>query len=278
MTLLEAYKGWGNMVQNTELYHKTKKAFADSWHILSWQHPCSYYTKEVLGEALAIPHVIESQKKSACRIMIAVLDWANFFEEDNPAPDFTVDDLMAYTRPQEVIDPTPKQQGTPSFIPPTSVITDMEEVLKVVVKPIKQEEMNTGIKQKKQVCQLDPETLEIIQTFDSISEARKELGTININRAISDVTKAGGFYWTYPEKLEEMTQAIRDKWERKREEVVNTSAPEPNDEEPNETPSKSLNKANISIILAHFTDDELIAELKLRGYTGSLSITKTVDL
>ena len=282
MTLSEAYKGWGEMVQNAELYHKTRKAFYDTWATLDKHHPCSYYTEERLGEALCQTRVVESSKKAACRTIIAALDWASFFEDSNPEPHFTVDTLMAYTRPQEVIIPVAHEEKKPEQAKPssTSPVLDMEEVLKViphrlVTNSIKTTEMK-GIK-KKPVYQLDPVTLEIAEKHDSVSDARRKLGTVNINRALTDVTKAGGFFWCYPEDYNEMVMKIRDKWF----ENGKPKAPKPGPKKANvaivkHTEPVTKTASTCFMELSDFSDEELFAELKARGFKGTL--TKTFEL
>ncbi|MCR5578639.1 MAG: hypothetical protein K6F74_05435 [Prevotella sp.] len=99
MNLQQAYQGWQQQSQNRDLYVKTRDAFRKAWFQLPTNKPCSYYTKEVLGEALAATREIESVKAKAASVMIHVLAFANFAEpEVNPAPDFTFDELMEYTK------------------------------------------------------------------------------------------------------------------------------------------------------------------------------------
>lgn len=99
MNLQQAYQGWQQQSQNSELYKKTRDAFRKAWFQLPTNKPCSYYTKEVLGEALAATREIESVKAKAASVMIHVLTFANFAEpDDNPKPDFSFGDLMEYTK------------------------------------------------------------------------------------------------------------------------------------------------------------------------------------
>ena len=99
MNLQEAYQGWQQQSQNSKLYAKTREAFRKAWFNLPTNKDCSYYTKEILGEALAATREIESNKAKAASVMIHVLTFANFAEpEVNPAPDFSFDELMEYTK------------------------------------------------------------------------------------------------------------------------------------------------------------------------------------
>ena len=87
------------MQENRELYVKTRDAFRKAWFSLPTNKPCSYYTRDVLGEALAASREIESNKVKAASVMVHVLDFANWAEPKfNPKPDFTWQDLMEYTK------------------------------------------------------------------------------------------------------------------------------------------------------------------------------------
>lgn len=110
MNLGQAYQGWQQMEENRELYIKTRDAFRKAWFQLPKNKPCSYYTKEVLGNALAATYVIESFKAKAASVMIHVLNFANWAEPKfNPKPDFTFEDLMEYTKgPKREVAPAPE--------------------------------------------------------------------------------------------------------------------------------------------------------------------------
>ena len=99
MNLAQAYQGWQQQSQNRELYTKTREAFRKAWFTLPTNKPCSYYTKEVLGEALAATREVESNKAKAASVMVHVLTFANWAEPKfNPKPDFDYNDLMEYTK------------------------------------------------------------------------------------------------------------------------------------------------------------------------------------
>lgn len=110
MNLGQAYQGWQQMEENRELYIKTREAFRKAWFQLPTNKPCSYYTKEVLGNALAATYVIESFKAKAASVMIHVLNFANWAEPKfNPKPDFTFEDLMEYTKgSKREVEPAPE--------------------------------------------------------------------------------------------------------------------------------------------------------------------------
>jgi len=101
MTLQEAYQGWQQDGQNRQLYANTRNAFRKAWFRLPTNQPCRYYTKEVLGEALAATDEVREMKAKAASVMIHVLAFAHRQEPaDNPEPDFTIDQLMMTREPR----------------------------------------------------------------------------------------------------------------------------------------------------------------------------------
>lgn len=133
MNLGQAYQGWQQMEENRELYVKTREAFRKAWFQLPTNKPCSYYTKEVLGNALAATYVIESFKAKAASVMIHVLNFANWAEPKfNPKPDFTFEDLMEYTKgPKREVELAPKSDEKEDLldaikIREKAVVTDLK--------------------------------------------------------------------------------------------------------------------------------------------------------
>lgn len=115
MNLSQAYLGWQQQSENRKLYVNTRDAFRKAWFTLPTNKPCSYYTKEVLGMALAETREVESVKTKAASVMCQVLSWAHWAEPKfNPEPDFTFDDLMEYTKGPLANPDIVKQHGKPS--------------------------------------------------------------------------------------------------------------------------------------------------------------------
>lgn len=147
MNLSQAYQGWQQMQENRELYKKTREAFRKAWFTLPTNKPCSYYTKEVLGTALAETRVIESDKAKAASVMVHVLTFAHWAEPKfNPEPDFEYSDLMEYTK-GPLADPSriaPKPEGTTTEPPQESSDTlKVREFMSVPELDIKRIETNT---------------------------------------------------------------------------------------------------------------------------------------
>lgn len=123
MNLAQAYQGWQQQTQNRKLYTKTREAFRKAWFTLPTNKPCSYYTKEVLGDALAATREVESNKAKAASVMVHVLTFANWAEPKfNPKPDFNYHDLMEYTK-GPLADP---EKIKPSSLDDYDVDTDLD--------------------------------------------------------------------------------------------------------------------------------------------------------
>ena len=362
MNLAQAYSGWQQQSQNRTLFAKTREAFRKAWFYLPTNKPCSYYTKEVLGEALAKTREIESNKANAASVMIHVLTFANWAEPKfNPTPDFTIDDLMEYTK-GPLADPD-KIGGKNKPAEKPSCLDDMEDDTDLDVDPVTalprramaqeaidtikvrekmevseldinhietdtvpepcdehgnalpdddsrdpladidfneetktQEDMKTKKpkakgRQPKPIVQIDPDSLQVIKEWPSMSDATKELGLCHVEVAISKLRKAGGFYWslaadadTFKARLEEK-QRQADERQKKQAvvkpspavQVANTPDPTPSSvtqhQPEDEQPRNAANDA-----LESFTDDELLEELDRRGWEGELRRTLVVTI
>lgn len=338
MNLAQAYSGWQQQSQNRTLYAKTREAFRKAWFDLPTNKPCSYYTKEVLGEALAKTREIESNKAKAASVMIHVLTFANWAEPKfNPKPDFTIDDLMEYTK-GPLADPD-KIGGKNKPAEKPSCLDDMEDDTDLDIDPVTalprramaqeavdtikvrendplagidfneetktQEDMKTKKpkgRQPKPIVQIDPDSLQVIKEWPSMSDATKELGLCHVEVAISKLRKAGGFYWslaadadTFKARLEEKQRQADERQKqqaasmREKKTLKTVIKPSPAvqvDNTPDPTPSsvtqhqpedeQTRNAANDA--LESFTDDELLEELDRRGWEGELRRTLVVTI
>lgn len=119
-----------------------------------------------------------------------------------------------------------------------------------------------GGKPFRKVCKLDPDTLEVLETFDSIKEAAAASGLVKLSSPLSRHQKGNGYYWCYAEEAATFKPAPgHGKWPRSM-----TVA---------QQKFEQAITDHISEVLAKLSDDDLMAELKRRGFTGN--ITKTVS-
>ena len=294
MNLKQAYKGWQQQTQNATLYRNTRDAFRLTWATLPMDKPCSYYTKDILGHALAEPHVIESWKAQAASVMWHVLTFAHWAEPKfNPEPDFTFDALMAYNRPGggsgEDGNLLPDAAEAPCAGISLAEADDMDN--SKTETDMEKEKRQTG-RPPRQVCQIDPETLQVVRTFASCTEGCEASGVKRIDHAIKHLYKAGGYYWQYPEDVPTFAERLAaldrkpspaPKEERRRNDApqkpsagdaVGTAA----SEETAAVPPDAAQRSAARDALRVFTDKELIDELIRRGWKGDLQLTVTVSL
>lgn len=143
----------------------------------------------------------------------------------------------------------------------------------------------------KRVCKLDPATLEVLDTYDSLTEACRANGIVKLTHALSHHQRAGGFYWCMPEDVkdfrtskgyagrkkpeaEKPSDVHLEKSERlqiSREELARARR---SDGQGRLTPSPGASHRALEV----FTDDELIDELRSRQWHGEIKKTLTVKL
>lgn len=218
MNLNEAYNGWQRVKENGQFYVKTRNDFRKAWLMLPTNKPCSYYSKDVLGEALAASQETEGAKVRAASVMIQVLQWAHDQEpKESPKVEFTLDDLMAYVRGEVKAKDSVQESEKPDEPMP-----EPEKKPVKAKKPKKSAEAKAsektaeggkhpGGRPTKPVCQIDPDTLEVIATFDSCNAAIQATGASNIDRAVARVRKSAGYYWSTPDGVKTFAERLREK-------------------------------------------------------------------
>ena len=189
------------MQENRELYVKTRDAFRKAWFSLPTNKPCSYYTRDVLGEALAASREIESNKVKAASVMVHVLDFANWAEPKfNPKPDFTWQDLMEYTKGplRKTEDPEPDTIQTLT-VPEPAEGREPAALRQAQGQSDQPSEENAPHRSRGRAphpyAQIDPKTLKVVKVWPSASDAERELGANNLSRCDKQLRQSVGFYW-----------------------------------------------------------------------------------
>ena len=219
MTIKQAFTFWAVSPGNTVLAARSRDAvnivLIKKYGDIELEQITEDFARQIFDEARAP----QEYKTKAASILVYLLKWGS--EHDycqSPAFDYSI------------------------ASPTNQEITSMEE-----------RKTKCG-KQPKKVCALDPDTLQVVCTYESITEACQKNKIKNLNRPIKEHHKAAGFYWAFPEDVEGFkpkTYSI-----------------------PEEMKQKTQQKLDITQI----SDEDLIKEIKRRGWTGELSITKKVNL
>ena len=309
MNLRQAYDGWAQQEQNRALYMKTRDAFRRAWFTLPTNKPCSWYTADRLALALAETNVIESDKVKSASVMVHVLTWANFAEPKwNPKPTFKLEDVTRLIRlPADELekererivkelDAFPVQENEDNVSDSKENVSDSSTDVsdsKENVSDLTPEKPMSETKKKpnhaaecKAVYQIEPNSMQVINRFDSISQAQRETKANNITRAIQKRTMAGGYYWCMEVDKDTFQPAERKgksgRPSKAQPELIGTATIEPAPQLPsNLVPSDALDDATrqpaepqkndaARQALAVFSDDELLEELDRRGWTGEL--------
>lgn len=134
----------------------------------------------------------------------------------------------------------------------------------------------------KKVVQIDPETMKPIKTWDSISLAQHECNARNIGRAIANRSAAGGYFWCFAgDEGDFSTDKKARKYvprkkkvtaRRERKEIVASSTTE------TASPANLPVPIEKTFDVTQLSDDELIAEIRRRGWKGDLDVVKRITL
>jgi hypothetical protein len=120
-------------------------------------------------------------------------------------------------------------------------------------------------KPMRKVCKLDPKTLQVLATYDSVKEAAEAGGLKKLCGPLSKHHKGNGFYWCYAEEVE----AFKPAPPPGRAKTALKTAKQKFEEAITQT---------IQDMLAKLSDDDLLTELRKRGWHGDISKTITATL
>lgn len=266
MRLDEAYQRWGSESKNRELFKNTKDVFRKATWKLPTNQPCSYYTLPVLARAFAASTLAHSDKVNAASVMCHVLKYAHTVDPDhNPNPGFIYSDINDYAGPNNTIEREKPAEETPE------PVAEPEAKAKHIVELAKCDGGKTAKDAEGVVVQIDPISLKVINVWPSAHAVTKVLGIQNIKRAIERHGQSGGYYWCRlgEEKgFKPMDNRVKKVAETRVEQNPEPApAPEPVIEDVRECPT-----------LLSATDEEIIEEIRRRGWKGTFSIVKTIEL
>ncbi len=239
MTIKEAHKAWGGKADHLLTYHHTKEVFAKGFATLDLDKPKDYYGRKDYAKALKQSELNASEAYLAASVMCNVL-------KEYSMIGYTAEDVMDAMQEAAVAQP---QTGTAAETQPHTETT--KQKTKTNMK---------GTTKPKSVQQLDPTSGKVICTYNSISEAQSKIGVKNIYRAIETGNTAGGYKWKVadaPSKVA-VTQQHTE------------TAPV--------TQQHTETAAMTQPSLADLSDQELIDEMKRRGWKGNVEIVVRVTL
>lgn len=138
----------------------------------------------------------------------------------------------------------------------------------------------------KKVVQIDPETMKPIQTWDSISLAQRECNTRNIGRAIASRSASGGYFWCFAgdegdfntDKKARKYKPRKKNVQKPRRERKESVAKPANESAGTESPMNLPVVIEKTFDVTELSDEELIDEIRRRGWKGDLDVVKRVSL
>lgn len=218
LTLKEAFTEWSNLSENKVLAAKNRnnmqqvlfKAYASMDVSLIDRHFMDLVLKDCKAD--------HRSQVNACSVLCHVMNWLH--EKDPktyPVPDFdyNIASVSSAQQPVKVAKSKAKRLVKTQPIVEKSEVSEEETVesadpLKTTT--ISEDENHNNISDMKEikargkqpipVAQLDPKTYEVIKVWESRSQAERELGACNLDRAIRRKRMSAGFFWCNPEDAE----------------------------------------------------------------------------
>ena len=269
MTLKQAFTMWALTPKYTVLAAKSREAvqriLMKKWNDIDLEQFSESFSRRIFYQST---ESLEMKVKAAS-ILVHVLQWGADNGHCNP-PTFTLSiaseehNRAAQDKAQKIND-TPKPK--PIVVPPLTETKTVEDM-----KPKK-----TRGKQPKPVAQLDAKTLQVIKVWPSRSEAERELGARNLDRAIIRKSMAAGFFWCSPEDADGFTPNPASKLSPNPKPSPKSKPSPATKNEPTTVNDNTVHNA-VSKALEVFSDDELLDELDRRGWQGELRRVQIVSI
>ena len=298
MTLKDAYTQWKNAPRNIVLANRSRDAVQQvlmkKWNDVHLET----FTPEFVRQLLEKSSASREMKVKACAILVYVLCWGGDHGYcERPSFDTSIvpagrdEKPKAERRKPDVCAGCNNVKGCL-----TCVDGDQWARITEVPEPEPEPEnaaADGGKRQRgkapRRLCKIDPGTLEVVRTYDSVAEACRENGIKAIDSAIKKMQKAGGFYWAYPEDAgsfrERMEEKQRSQTAMKAARAEHAracrdqAAGSLDKQEAAERPElKTVDLGSVSPAVRMFSDQELKDELTRRGWLGTLSKTVTMTL
>ncbi len=318
MTLKQAFTIWAYSPGNTVLAAKSREAvqrvLMKKWNDIGLEQFTEQFCRRIFYQSTESLEL----KVKAASILVYVLQWGS----DNghcQRPTFT----LAIAREEHERAEKDKSQQAEGIVLPTLAEMKGESVYmpadeptvrvkpealakrKAELKARKSEtkteknmdEKKTRGKQPKPVAQLDAKTLQVIKVWSSRSEAERELGACNLDRAINRKRMSAGFFWCLPEDAEGFQPNPLSKYapktqpkkqtnaEKQQAKVKNnfpttvaTLVPTPKPDDATDVTNDNQRGTAAHEALEVFTDDELMEELDRRGWQGELRKIQIVTI
>lgn len=254
-----AYQQWSIQKENRELYNHVKGVYSKATFMLTTNLPCRYYSLKVVGRAFAACKLSDEDKTKAASVIVHVLNYAHVCDPDeNPKPDFDAYEIVHYHGETE-------RQARKAMCQPDN------DANKRVNESANEEQKKDACSDpmaklsKTPVVQIDASTLKPVRQWPSCHSVTVELGIKNVQRAVERHGLAGGFFWCRPGN------------ERNFQPRKGASTGRPRKSATTKQAVVRAEPANKHILLSDLNDEQLIEEMRRRGWKGHVTIVKTID-
>ena len=265
MTLKQAFTMWACAPRNTVLAAKSRDAVQRVLMKKYNDMDLEVFTESFCRRIFSQSSESQDMKVKAASILVYLLQWGG----DNghcQRPTFTYE--IAASTPEVAPEP-PKVTVKPEALAKRQEELAAKEQPKEQPKeeqPMEEQKKTRG-KQPIPVAQIDPETLALVKVWPSRCEAERGTGACNIDRAIVKKRMAGGFFWCMPDDAEGFKP---NPLSNRAPKSADTPKPKPSPKPKVEVPVKND--------ITQFSDQEIIAEMKRRGWKGNVTMTISIDL
>lgn len=280
MTIKEAWDLWRKIPQNYTLAGKSRGAFAMIILQLHGDKDLSEVDTESAKTMIASVVAPREFQVKAASILRKLL-WFGYERSQCKAPQFEYDDILPEQKPEPPAPPHPMNH--PSMPVPEAL--DIVGINKADKAKPKAKTKRTGGRPSTPICKIDPDTLKVVDYFESQKAACESVGT-DISKAIIRGYKSSGFYWCKNSNLKAFIRILEAK-------KLNAEAKKPEVRQQHLAKIKEEREiavANarqqfeeevvntVANVLAKATDEELLTEIRRRGWQGSITIHKQVEI
>jgi hypothetical protein len=228
----------------------------------------------------------------AASILHKLLSWG-FEHSLCKSPQFEWDAIIPeMPKPERLSDEMPDIEH-PENVVFAPICSPVHEFLDLVDKADKQnakaepkaKAKRTGGRPSTPICKIDPDTLKVVETFESQKAACESVGT-DISKAILRGYKSSQFYWCKKQNVKAFIRILEAKKlnaEAKKPEVRQEHLAKIKEEretavaKANQQFQESLNII-VANVLTKATDEELLTEIRRRGWQGSITISKQIEI
>ena len=264
MTLKQAFTMWACAPRNTVLAAKSRDAVQRVLMKKYNETDLTEFTEPFSQRIFAQSSETQEMKVKAASILVYLLQWgADHGHCERPNFSYEIASATPVAEPEP-----PKVTVKPEALAKRQEELAQRENQEQKEEQPMEEQKKTRGKQPIPVAQIDPETLALVKVWPSRCEAERGTGACNIDRAIAKKRMAGGFFWCMPDDAEGFKPN-----------PLSNRAPKSAD---NPKPKIHLGKpkveAPVKNDITQFSDQEIIAEMKRRGWKGNVTMTISIDL